>query len=419
MNTNGCGTWTAGAARLEITPLRSGLWLAGHVRPRRAEGVRDPLFVRSLFLSDGRCSFSLSCLDLVGLRKIHVDEIRRRIPEPAERARALVFTTHTHDAPDTIGYWGPRVLGLVPIRSGIDPDYLERVLSQTAACIRQARQAAVPVRMTVGGARVPPSLTRNVRREGFKEDEIRVLHLYDPQDRTVAVLSNYPCHPEMLGHDGRRVSAEFVTDLHRVVETRFGGVSIFFQHALGGMVTGGVSRDDGSFDPVEGEPFIKVLGEALGEAVVRALGSDPEPLDPKAAVRFHRREVRVPMGNRKFLLAARLGLIPAPPEEIRDRHLVTEVSLIGFGPVRMVTVPGEALPEIGFQLRAMLNCRHPFVLCMGCDELGYILPRRYTRHRNYAYENSMSVGPDTADIMLDRIRDMLEEDASDGGGSTR
>jgi len=367
--------------------------------------------VRSLFLSDGRRSVSLTCLDLVGLRKIHVDEIRRRIPEPAERDGALVFTTHTHDAPDTIGYWGPRLLGAVPTRSGIDPDYMERVLSQTVACIERARQAAVPVRIVAAGARVPRPLTRNVRREGFKEDEIRVLQLRDVQGRSVAVLSNYPCHPEMLGHDGRRVSAEFVTDLHRVVEARFGGVTIFFQHALGGMVTGGVSRDDGSFDPARGEPFIAVLGQTLGEAVVRALESEPEPVDPGAVIRFRRREFRVPVRNRKFLLAARLGLMPAYPEEIRGRYLRTEASLLGFGPVRMVTVPGEALPELGFQLRAMLNRPHPFVLCMGCDELGYILPRRYAGHRNYVYENSMSVGPDTADILLDRIRWMLEQDA--------
>jgi len=192
LSKNACGTWTAGAACLDITPLCNGSWLAGHARPRRAEGVRDPLCVRSLFLSDGRRSVSLTCLDLVGLRKIHVDEIRRRIPEPAERDGALVFTTHTHDAPDTIGYWGPRLLGAVPTRSGIDPDYMERVLSQTVACIERARQAAVPVRIVAAGARVPRPLTRNVRREGFKEDEIRVLRLHDTQDRTVAVLSNYP-----------------------------------------------------------------------------------------------------------------------------------------------------------------------------------------------------------------------------------
>jgi hypothetical protein len=372
--------------------------------------VRDPLRVRTLYLSDGCRSVSLSCLDLLGLRKIHVDQIRNRIPESVDREGVLVFTTHTHDAPDTIGYWGPRILGAVPVRSGIDPRYMERVLTRTTDCIGEARRAAVPVRLFASSARAPQYLTRNVRREGFKEDEIQVLQFRDRRNRTVAVLSNYPCHPEMLGHNGRRVSAEFLTDLHRVVESRLGGVSIFFQHALGGMVTGGVTREDGSFDPAQGEPFIALLGETLGTTIVRALEENPEPVELGGGLRFRRREFRVPLRNRKLLLAARMRLIPAHPEEIRERVLRTEASLVGFGPVRMVTVPGEALPELGFQIRSILNRPYPFVLCMGCDELGYILPRRYAANRNYAYENSMSVGPDVADILLDQVRRMVEED---------
>jgi len=402
------GTLIAGAACMDITPERTGLWLAGHARPRRAAGVRDPLRVRSLFLSDGGESVSLSCLDLVGLRKVHVDRIRHRVRGPGGGDRALVFTTHTHDAPDTIGYWGPRVLGIFPVRSGIDAAYMERVQSQTAACIRAARDRAAPVRVFAARAAVPSGLTRNVRREGFKEDVAGVLQFRDERERTVAVLTNYPCHPEMLGHDGVQVSAEFLTDLHRTVESRLGGVSIFFQHALGGMVTGGVCRDDGSFDPRRGEPFIAYLGESLGAAVLRALEEGPEPVDPGEGIRFRRQEFFVPLKNRKLRLAARMRLIPAHPDEIRKMRIRTETSLLEFGPVRMVSVPGEALPELGFQIQAVLNCPCPFVLCMGSDELGYILPRRYAGNRNYAYENSMSVGPETADLLLDRIREMAE-----------
>lgn len=409
-------SWSAGAACLDITPRRNGLRLAGHARPRRSAGVRDPLCVRTLYLSDGRRSVSLTCLDLLGLRKYHVDRIRERIGAAAERDGVLVFTTHTHDAPDTIGYWGPRLLGAVPFRSGIDPRYMERVLSRTVDCIGQARRSAVPVRLFVSSIGVPRHLTRNVRREGFKEDRIQVLACRDGQDRCVAVLSNYPCHPEMLGHSGRLVSAEFLTDLHRVVASRVGGVSIFLQHALGGMVTGGVTRDDGSFDPARGEPFVRVLGETLGEAVVRAVTGDPQPLEPGEPLRFQRREFLVPLRNRKLVLAARMGLIPAGPEEIRRRRIRTEASLLGFGPVRMAVVPGEALPELGLQLRAMLDRPYPFVLCMGCDELGYILPGRYWKNRNYAYERSMSVGPEVAEILLDQFRRMLEADAPAGEG---
>lgn len=403
-------TLLAGAACRDITPAQNGLWLAGHDRTRKSRGIRDPLCVRTLYLSDGRVAVSLSCLDLVGLRKIHVDQIRRRVTSvPPERN--LIFTTHTHDAPDTIGYWGPRLAGVFPLRTGIDPAYLERVQSETAACIEEAREGAVPARVAAACAEAPADLTRNVRRPGFKEDRVLILHFRDLEGRTIATASNYPCHPEMLGHDNLEVSAEFPTDLHRVVEARLGGVSVFFQQALGGMVTGGAARDDGSFDRRRGEPFIRFLGETLGTLIVEALEGQAEPLRLPEGIRFQRREFRFPLENRKLRLAARLGLIPAHPEELQAGALTTETSLLEFGPVRLVTVPGEALPELGFHIQAILNCRYPFVLCLGCDELGYILPARYRKDPAYRYENSMSAGPELADILLEHIRQMTRREA--------
>ena len=408
-------TLVAGAACKDITPTQEGLWLAGHSPPRKTRGVRDPLCVRTLYFSDGHTSVSMSCLDLVGLRKFHVDQIRKRVAGGLPGEEILIFTTHTHDAPDTIGYWGKRRWGFLPVESGINPEYMEQVQSQTCACIQAARESAVPVKVSAACVAAPGDLTRNVRREGFKEDNVYILWFRDSRDRTVAVLSNYPCHPEMLGRDNLQVSAEFLTDLHRFVESRFGGVSVFFQQALGGMVTGGVSRDDESFDRPKGEPIIRHLGETLGEVIVRSLEQKPEPLAHNGRIRFTQREFSVPFKNWRFHLAARRGIIPTVPEEVRERRLVTETSLVEFGPVRMVTVPGEALPELGFQIQAILNCPFPFVLCMGCDELGYILPFRYVRNRNYRYENSMSVSPDLADLLLDQIRGMVWAEPRDQG----
>ncbi len=398
----------AGAAKADITPHKDGLWLAGHARKRKSKGVRDPLSCRAVYLSDGTTDVVLSCLDLTGLRKYHVDLIRARLRQDLDPSHVVICTTHTHDAPDTIGYFGPMLLNRIPYRCGIDPEYMELVQSRTKDCIEAARSSAVPVEIYAACARAPEALTRNVRREGFKENTVYIVHLRDQQHATVAVLSNYPCHPEMLGHDSCVVSAEFLTDLHETVESHWGGVSIFFQQALGGMVTGAVCRDDGSFDPVRGEPFIRVLGKSLGTLISEALEKTTLKIPEGTPLGYKRREFSVPIRNWKFLAVALMGVLPGlRREDLATRSITTETALLEIGPVKMVTVPGEALPELGFQIQAILNCRFPFVICMGSDELGYILPRRYARSSHYSYERSMSVGPDLADRLLENIRYMV------------
>lgn len=403
MKSEGDGHLRAGAAIRDITPLRDGLPLAGHRRRRAAAGVRDPLCVRTLSLSSGSVEISLSVLDLIGLRRVHVDGIRSRLKDVCSPEGVLVFCTHTHSAPDTIGLWGPSFLGLWPKGPAVDSHYLEHVQSQTAACIREARERAVPARMKVGCVEMPRNLTHNVRRPGFKEDNLTVIHFEDSEGRMVAVLSNYPCHPELLGSDNLKVSADFLAALHRVVEGELGGVSLLVQHALGGLVTGGDLALDGAKSG-PGDAAADRMGEALGMGIVEAVRLRSSPLEPREPLRFARKEFAVPVQNRRIWLAARRGRFPLDSQERASRTVRTEVALIQRGPVRMVTLPGEALPEIGFHVQAILNCRYPFLLCLGSDELGYILPERYAGWRKYRYENAMSLGPAMTARLLQEIR---------------
>ena len=42
---------------------------------------------------------------------------------------------------------------------------------------------------------------------------------------------------------------------------------------------------------------------------------------------------------------------------------------------------------------------HRLLLCLGCDELGYILTPDQFRNREWHYEQSMSVGPETSPML--------------------
>lgn len=397
----------AGAAKVSITPRRLGLRLGGHAGNRLASAVLDPLYSRVLYLADDRNEYALVSLDLIGLGKAWVDRIRALTPE-FDPEKIIIAATHTHDSPDTLGYFGYMPPGLeIPLTSGLDPAYMNFMAEQTAASIRLARSTRKPA--FISGGRIKTDgdkLTRNIRRKGYKEDEVFCLHLTDQSAKTIAVVTNYPCHPEMLGHDNTRISAEFLTPFHYQVENRLGGLSIFFQSALGGMVTGAVSRDDGTFDPVVGEDFNAQLAARLATYVETALTEKRFTFSPKRIRQVHR-QVEIPVENLKFLFAAGLGLIPDELLDFRKRTVTTEVNLLQIGPARLLTMPGEVLPEMGFLFKELLDCRLPMLINLGCDELGYLLPASYFSDPEYKYERSMSVGPEAEPILVAAARECL------------
>lgn len=396
----------AGAAKVEITPQRLGLRLGGHAVNRRAVGVHDPLLARVVALSDGSAPLVIAALDLVGLMRGWVEKIRDRLPD-LDRTRIWVCTTHTHDGPDTLGFWGPMIAG-VPLRSGLDAEYQEFVIDRTVQAVREAVEALEPARLTAATVQTPAvGLSRNVRQEGLKDDSVQIIRLVDRRGRGLAFLYNYACHPEFMGHHNKLISAGWPGVTSARLERRFGGVALLLQNALGGMVTGAVSRDDGAFDPMVGQPFVRRMGLALAEEIIRGMRENNQPIEVDA-IRTAQRVFFLPVENRLFRLAARLNVFPrwmmSPTREIQ-----TEVNLARLGPIGIATLPGEALPDVGFAVKQKLGARYPWVAALANDELGYLLSPECWRDARYSYEKSMSIGGGAVPIILGHLDQLLQQ----------
>jgi hypothetical protein len=309
-----------------------------------------------------------------------------------DRRRVWVCSTHTHDSPDTIGLWGPMIAG-VPLRSGLDHAYMEFLIERTADAARRAVSDLRPAKLIVAAIQTPNvGLSRNVRQDGLKDDQVQALQFVDRHDRPIATAYHYACHPEFLGHSNRWISAEWPGVTGALLEKRFGGVAALFQNALGGMVTGAVSRDDGSFDPVVGQPFVPALGRRIASFVEKALAENGRPAVVDGLVTAQR-AFDLPVTNRLFRACARLNVLPRWMIDRRGQSVRTEVNLARFGPVALATVPGEALPEVGFAVKRQLNAPYAWVLNLANDELGYLLSPNCWQDPRYGYERSMSVGP--------------------------
>lgn len=430
----------AGAAKVIITPTvnesdpyADPVWIGGW-GTRVAVGIHDQLYVRSVVVRSRGTTIAFVSVDLIGLFYADVQEIRTKVDPSLGIDHIIVASTHNHEGPDTMGLWGPN-----PFVSGVDPEYNAYVKKQVASCIESAAQGMEEAELEVASTTVP-GIMRNTRDEGLVYPDLVVMRFEGGKKETIATVLSFAGHPEVL--DGPPynylISADYLAYVYDYIENRLGGVAVFFNGALGGMITPDV---DGVFDGMTTPELPKnrtfemaeEIGSRLASAAIEAL-EDAEVCENTNIV-LKKTTVDIPLENFDFRL---LGSQPFPAILVRDMYtdgeldtsivdisgwfglppstvmlplgedVRTELNVVKIGFIEMVTVPGELLPKLGHQLtETMMTGKYNIIIGLGNDELGYIIP--LDDWNPDKYEESVSVGPQTAPIIMDALQALIEE----------
>ena len=120
----------------------------------------------------GKQRIALAAVDLVGLQYPEVKSIRTKLPH---LDYVMVSSTHNHEGPDVIGIWGRH-----PFHRGVDPAYLDLVVSRVVQAIEQAEKNLQPVTAAFGTAE-DESLVGDSRKPIVKDGVIRVVKLNKPK----------------------------------------------------------------------------------------------------------------------------------------------------------------------------------------------------------------------------------------------
>jgi len=382
----------AGAATRVITPPLGArpVFLAGFQGDRRATAVHTPLYARALAMRHGDQVAILVACDLIGLQRDDVEEIRATLTARDVAPDALIVAcTHTHSGPDTLGLWGPDKTS-----SGVDPVYLAGVRRSVAQAAVEALTFGCPVRMRAATAQMPAGYIVNTRTPGLVDDEIAVVQFERPSGEILATLLNLACHPEVLAGDSTLISADYAGAACRAVERAVGGVALHVSGALGGMLSPANDLRD-----VAG---VERMGHAYAEAALAALAQ--AELAAVAQMDFRRATFRLPIENPLFAQAQAAGVLRR--RSFEGGQLASTCAYIDLGPAQILTLPGELLPRLGFELKAALPGPVRMLAGIADDELGYILPDdEFVYPADYAnpgaqYEESMSLGPRTGSLVL-------------------
>jgi len=85
------------------------------------------------------------------------------------------------------------------------------------------------------------------------------------------------------------------------------------------------------------------------------------------------------------------------------------VAAVALGPAQIVTIPGEALPNLGFHLKRVMTGSPKFLFGLTMDELGYILSGDDWGMEIYSYESKTGAGPDTGPLMMATLLPLIAE----------
>ncbi|MFO0723313.1 MAG: hypothetical protein U1E65_06000 [Myxococcota bacterium] len=390
-----------GAAKIDITPPPgSTVWIAGFGPNRKMAEVLDPLSAVALVIDDGVRRVGLCLVDLIGFMRPSVERVRALVGPSIDLA---VASTHNHASPDTVGFWGPAVLYAIPHKSGIDPAYLRVLERRLAQVVARAAKNARPARLRFGQTPLPAEIAMNIR-PPFQVEQ--TLFAIEAQERNsgapIATFVNFACHPETLGPRSHRLSAGFPGVLRARLDDEIGGVTVFANGSLGGMVVPNIEED---LDADQRRAADVRMGTAAAEATKQAL-RDAEEIEVQR-VRYRRSVLEVPTTNALFRWLELQGIVEPRPRGPRGEGLISEVGRIDLGPASFALVPGEATPFVGGEAEALLRrrgARFPRVIGLANDELGYLLdPAKQFDDPEFNYEVSMSVGREAVPSLLEAL----------------
>ena len=86
----------------------------------------------------------------------------------------------------------------------------------------------------------------------------------------------------------------------------------------------------------------------------------------------------------------------------------TMLNLVNVGTAQILTIPGEALPNIGYYLKRKMQTNQPFLFGLTNDAFGYILMKEdFNSFKRYEYISRTSLGEMTGDVYVEEALKLI------------
>lgn len=458
------------------------IWVAGYQNSRPANGVRDGslglrgegdgLWATVLVLDQGQTRIAIAALDAFGVMIDDTNAIREAADAAGLQIDYLVVhSSHSHHAPDSLGIYGPDLS-----ITGYNPDYQAQIRDSVVDALSEAVASLVPAAVEIGAVDANDyhedgvgNIIVDTRDPVIIDPMVSTARFVDGEGQTIATAVHFSNHPEELADEVALMTANFVHALRKTVEEGvdwgdglrpgLGGVALYLNGTVGGMMTSlGAAGEDPSGVVHPARTFEKsdTIGQLLGSMALDAAQAAEVAVAPALSAR--RQELTLPVDNNAFQAMFLMGTLshrstygwdPSAAIGPDNRpEVLSEVGLVSVGPLSILCLPGEPLPELavgGYDgsltpsnqtlvdpnnenppdlaaspappyLLDLVEAEQSWVLGLASDQIGYVIPEAHFEVGSVPYlieadgdhyEETNSLGEETAPRILSAVESML------------
>jgi hypothetical protein len=353
------------------------------------------LTVRAMVLENGETRMAICSVDFLGFPGVLCNKVRAKVPSIPGR-NILIGATHTHSAPDCYGF--PDQTG----RTSADLAYLDSVCVKLADAINEAVERLEPAGVKIATGQARGRIAYNYYAERLYDPRCHVVQILTAAGKPLATLVNYASHPEVIGSNQGILCPDFVGPLYDRIEQRGAGQGIFLNSAQGGMVTADCRGPDGK-DIQTWDECIRI-GNLLADEALRILADAPIQENP--ALFCGSTTIEFPVDNEMLRTVVKLS--PLGFELSPDGRVATQVNVVNLGNAQMLTIPGEAQPNLGFYLKRKMQGEHNLLLGLTNDAFGYMLAKvDWNSFERYNYITRTSLGEMTGEIFMEKALEFV------------
>ncbi|MFT5299588.1 MAG: putative membrane-bound dehydrogenase-like protein [Mariniblastus sp.] len=438
----------AGAATVDISPESLPALMNGGFLQKNESRVADPLFARSLVISDGKESIAIVIVDSCMFPTTLCDEIKRLASNQTgiPTNRILISSTHTHSAP----------AAMMCLGCAADDSYVKFVPARVAQAIADAHENLQPAK--VGWAIVDGADLTNCRRwitrsdrmgtdpfgqrtvrammhPGYQNSDyaspagpidpgLSVLSVVSANDETpICVMANLSMH--YFGAGG--FSADYYGEVARLLEGRIENLSGKTPPGFVGIMSQGTSGDlhwmDYSKRPtgISRQQYSKDVADRILQAwkeiehhpnLSIAMAEKRLTIGRRLPTRERREWARPINGNRLDHSPRNRVEVYAQQVEWIHEHPNAEVVLqaVRIGELAITAMPNEVYGITGLKLKRQSPLTATFNLELANGAAGYIPPPEQHRLGGYTTWPARTAGlvEQAEPLIVETVLELLE-----------